>query len=349
MTISIHSLRMEGDQSRAKRGVTTIYFNPLPPHGGRRRNPALQGYSTRNFNPLPPHGGRLYISTNQAVHCQFQSTPSAWRETKLQLLLVQILFHFNPLPPHGGRPVCMGGADGSQKYFNPLPPHGGRPIDGFSETVCIFISIHSLRMEGDSASSARNRSFSLFQSTPSAWRETSIVLFWIAVLWHFNPLPPHGGRHLYFHQSSRALSISIHSLRMEGDLSFLSFLSIFLYISIHSLRMEGDAQHADNRTHNTNISIHSLRMEGDSKTAQESVFHFAYPCTILQKRMQKTTFCTRKNGFFRKKGEKFGAKPSASFCAPMIRTDTFPLNFSHRISGSSMSMVSFAPICSTFD
>ena len=99
----------------------------------------------------------------------------------------------------------------------------------------------------------------------------------------------------------------------------------------------------------TVISIHSLRMEGDSKTAQESVFHFAYPCTILQKRMQKTTFCTRKNGFFRKKGEKFGAKPSASFCAPMIRTDTFPLNFSHRISGSSMSMVSFAPICSTFD
>lgn len=101
--------------------------------------------------------------------------------------------------------------------------------------------------------------------------------------------------------------------------------------------------------HELDISIHSLRMEGDSKTAQESVFHFAYPCTILQKRMQKTTFCTRKNGFFRKKGEKFGAKPSASFCAPMIRTDTFPLNFSHRISGSSMSMVSFAPICSTFD
>ena len=72
------------------------------------------------------------------------------------------------------------------------------------------------------------------------------------------------------------------------------------------------------------ISIHSLRMEGDSKTAQESVFHFAYPCTILQKRMQKTTFCTRKNDFFRKKGEKFGAKPPASFCAPMIRTDIFP-------------------------
>ena len=164
--------------------------------------------------------------------------------------------------------------------------------------------------------------------------------------------------------------ISIHSLRMEGDF-FLMCLAIYAYISIHSLRMEGDAllcaavlhiadfnplpPHGGRRQLHSQkillccISIHSLRMEGDSKTAQESVFHFAYPCTILQKRMQKTTFCTRKNGFFRKKGEKFGAKPSASFCAPMIRTDTFPLNFSHRISGSSMSMVSFAPICSTFD
>ena len=97
-----------------------------------------------------------------------------------------------------------------------------------------------------------------------------------------------------------------------------------LLISIHSLRMEGDEMYKGKNRTRSQISIHSLRMEGDSKTAQESVFHFAYPCTILQKRMQKTTFCTRKNDFFRKKGEKFGAKPPASFCAPMIRTDIFP-------------------------
>ena len=142
--------------------------------------------------------------------------------------------------------------------------------------------------------------------------------------------------------------ISIHSLRMEGDSE--DFIKELFGIYFNPLPPHGgrllDQGHAVGIVF---ISIHSLRMEGDSKTAQESVFHFAYPCTILQKRMQKTTFCTRKNGFFRKKGEKFGAKPSASFCAPMIRTDTFPLNFSHRISGSSMSMVSFAPICSTFD
>ena len=166
--------------------------------------------------------------------------------------------HFNPLPPHGGRPFSIIRYLYSTGYFNPLPPHGGRPLGGWSVSEILAISIHSLRMEGDRGLRRRYYCLVIFQSTPSAWRETS-------------------------------------------------------------------------------------------KTAQESVFHFAYPCTILQKRMQKTTFCTRKNGFFRKKGEKFGAKPSASFCAPMIRTDTFPLNFSHRISGSSMSMVSFAPICSTFD
>ena len=186
--------------------------------------------------------------------------------------------------------------------FNPLPPHGGRP-----------------------RKTARSVVAEIFQSTPSAWRETRTSIECIDAMRDFNPLPPHGGRQrCYFHidRQDHFNPLPPHGGRLQPR------------------RWVGEWKF---------ISIHSLRMEGDSKTAQESVFHFAYPCTILQKRMQKTTFCTRKNGFFRKKGEKFGAKPSASFCAPMIRTDTFPLNFSHRISGSSMSMVSFAPICSTFD
>ena len=212
--------------------------------------------------------------------------------------------NFNPPPPHGGRRLSAAYA-ALQNDFNPLPPHGGRRYAHRPAMSTADISIHSLRMEGDGATaSPSERGYAtVFQSTPSAWRETDLKMQHLCQLLYFNPLPPHGGR---------------------------PYVPLLFLASIR-------------------ISIHSLRMEGDSKTAQESVFHFAYPCTILQKRMQKTTFCTRKNGFFRKKGEKFGAKPSASFCAPMIRTDTFPLNFSHRISGSSMSMVSFAPICSTFD
>ena len=34
---------------------------------------------------------------------------------------------------------------------------------------------------------------------------------------HFNPLPPHGGRRGRDLHLSRAVVISIHSLRMEGD------------------------------------------------------------------------------------------------------------------------------------
>ena len=56
----------------------------------------------------------------------------------------------------------------------------------------------------------------IFQSTPSAWRETQPI-----------PIKP------------TKVTISIHSLRMEGDTSS-GYAFPGKYISIHSLRMEGD-------------------------------------------------------------------------------------------------------------
>ena len=56
------------------------------------------------------------------------------------------------------------------------------------------ISIHSLRMEGDDDKQLRVPSMTLFQSTPSAWRETQ-----------------------QNQKQSPPGTISIHSLRMEGD------------------------------------------------------------------------------------------------------------------------------------
>ena len=55
--------------------------------------------------------------------------------------------------------------------------------------------------------------------------------------------------------------ISIHSLRMEGDLYPYGY-SDASDISIHSLRMEGDLEYLFFSTSQI-ISIHSLRMEGD--------------------------------------------------------------------------------------
>ena len=65
-------------------------------------------------------------------------------------------------------------------------------------------------------------------------------------------------QHLYYH-----FYISIHSLRMEGDLSGRDRCSGQEYISIHSLRMEGDFVKLDGEKILLAISIHSLRMEGD--------------------------------------------------------------------------------------
>ena len=131
----------------------------------------------------------------------FQSTPSAWRETR--------------------------------NYRNP-----GKARN---------ISIHSLRMEGDATRI----------SSP-------------ANLWHFNPLPPHGGRldDYYFLLPKRV--ISIHSLRMEGDLRKKRSDKMKKIISIHSLRMEGDISRLLPPEVAQSISIHSLRMEGDRRKQERT-------------------------------------------------------------------------------
>ena len=81
----------------------------------------------------------------------------------------------------------------------------------------------------------------IFQSTPSAWRETweekdkqrrkeisihslrmegDVLLAMICTISsYFNPLPPHGGRPAASVHVRRLSAISIHSLRMEGDMS----------------------------------------------------------------------------------------------------------------------------------
>ena len=152
---------------------------------------------------------------------QFQSTPSAWRETINSIIPQGQTGDFNPLPPRGGRPNCVtaGGyleciSIHSLRVEGDLPTpyleynliisiHSlrveGDRSSAFSLPSSLRISIHSLRVEGDRSVNRKCRSYSEFQSTPSAWRETRVVL-----------------------NIERQHSISIHSLRVEGDCVYLS-------------------------------------------------------------------------------------------------------------------------------
>ena len=128
-----------------------------------------------------------------------------------------------------------------------------------------LISIHSLRVEGDTFSNFLILIQLRFQSTPSVWRETYIFFF-----------------------IELKKSISIHSLRVEGDRSFHNFgfrskkfqstPSVWRETSgATRLRTGGKNFNplppcGGRRSSRRNppiwiaISIHSLRVEGDERT-----------------------------------------------------------------------------------
>ena len=156
----------------------------------------------------------------------FQSTPSAWRETFFQLFPVPEPLNFNPLPPHGGRRFTQQLLLTISHEFQSTPS-AWRETNFVRANCCHnVISIHSLRMEGD-------------VHRPGIFA---------AGRCNFNPLPPHGGRRNtispiygnYTFQSTpsawretaaaevqeREEEISIHSLRMEGDINRTSISSL---------------------------------------------------------------------------------------------------------------------------
>ena len=103
-----------------------------------------------------------------------------------------------------------------ERHFNPLPPHGGRPFYQTDDICYEWISIHSLRMEGDKLRSHQLHYYKTFQSTPSAWRETCKTR--LSGSTHRFQSTPSAWRETSGKLSNSQIhKISIHSLRMEGD------------------------------------------------------------------------------------------------------------------------------------
>ena len=105
--------------------ISTMYFYPRPPRGGRlllvvspgRRCTFLSTPSARRATFVP---SRLLWE-----HFEFLSTPSARRATGFGAQTPSGGYDFYPRPPRGGRHSsetirC------SRRYFYPRPPRGGR-------------------------------------------------------------------------------------------------------------------------------------------------------------------------------------------------------------------------------
>ena len=127
---------------------------------------------TPYFNPLPPYGGRLL----QHLLCQ-PSHRISIHSLRMEGDVLQVVgqstgHHFNPLPPYGGRPSCSHRTQFAGCHFNPLPPYGGRLLSAvFMTILSVFQSTPSVWRETDANQCGADDN--VFQSTPSVWRETA--------------------------------------------------------------------------------------------------------------------------------------------------------------------------------
>ncbi len=135
--ISIHALRVEGDGRTSGRArPDEFYFYPRPPGGGRRR---AVSHGRRcwiiSIHALRVEGDPRFATSGSGSYRVFLSTPSGWRATAeaAEAEVIQLFLS----TPSGWRATRAGGLD----------------------LRSIEISIHALRVEGDSKN---GQSFRLF-------------------------------------------------------------------------------------------------------------------------------------------------------------------------------------------
>ena len=180
---------------RPSSSVSVIPFQSTPSVWRETTVTSQLTVSASNFNPLPPCGGRLPCSHGRFSEIsRFQSTPSVWRETISFICYSPYSNHFNPLPPCGGRQILTiyrqlntlfqsTPSVWRETFFyfflnrhREISIHSlrveGDNVDESGQIIEKAISIHSLRVEGDIKQRSVLITTSLFQSTPSVWRET---------------------------------------------------------------------------------------------------------------------------------------------------------------------------------
>ena len=212
--ISIHSPRMGRDAAISKPPETGNHFNPLSPHGERRRHPppSTSGFY---FNPLSPHGERRGEALGLTWAAVFQSTLPAWGETvEIPALPIAVAISIHS-------------------------PRMGRDFRAARAGISGCISIHSPRMGRDNQTKPKKPTGFNFNPLSPHGERRAEHRQQVAGNSNFNPLSPHGERRTALEQPEKARGISIHSPRMGRDscaTSFQSWLKDFNPLSPHGER-----------------------------------------------------------------------------------------------------------------
>ena len=183
---------MEGDRLHLVQNIYNFHFNPLPPHGGRRSLPQCPIVCVHiSIHSLRMEGDRGYFEI---------------------LFILCISIHSLRMEGDG----FLKGRDNHGTHFNPLPPHGGR--HGWFMAFGRSSQFQSTPSAWRETPVIHNKFFTdaAFQSTPSAWRETQITMTHIPTR-RFQSTPSAWRETVRFRRRIPNCSISIHSLRMEGD------------------------------------------------------------------------------------------------------------------------------------
>ena len=144
-----------------QKSSVTICFLPAPSRWRATPHLALSREFVSYFYPRPPGGGRPRRRTWLSAHCPFLSALPVKRyrrsisihalrvEGDPALFRLPISFpNFYPRPPGGGR-LFNHKQVAFLSHFYPRPPGGGRLPDLYIMQRGGWISIHALRVEGD--------------------------------------------------------------------------------------------------------------------------------------------------------------------------------------------------------
>ena len=172
-----------------------------------------------NFYPRPPRGGRRGRSSN--AQCPSKISIHALREegdNSFQCSQSSRL-DFYPRPPRGGRPYVAGYVTKKTYDFYPRPPRGGRLR-------------HSSKLQQDKGY--------FYPRPPRGGRLCIPCACWLCPRFLSTPSARRATAHKCPHCAG--LHISIHALREEGDLPWLSLCSaIGKFLSTPSARRATDA------------------------------------------------------------------------------------------------------------